>query len=140
LIIFEIILISLFTKTDLESWQEIADIGPVVAQSLYDFWRDEHSILLLKKLEDAGVSIIVSVKNIGGVLSNQTFVLTGTLNTLSRSEAKNKIIALGGKVKDSVVLETNYVVVGTDPGSKLAQAQKLGVKVLSEEEFLKLTL
>ncbi len=133
-------LISLFTETDLESWQEIADIGPVVAQSLYDFWRDEHSILLLKKLEEAGVNIIVSVKNIGGSLSNKTFVLTGTLNTLSRSEAKNKIIALGGKVKDSVVLETDYVVVGTDPGSKLAQAQKLGVKVLSEEEFLKLTL
>jgi len=127
-----------FAKTDLESWQELEDIGPVVAKSLYDYWRDEHYLHLLKKLDEAGVKIILSVKASGGTLENKTFVLTGTLESLSRGEAKKKIIALGGKVKDSVVLDTDYVVVGSDPGSKLTQAQKLGVKVLDENNFLKL--
>ena len=93
---------------------------------------------LFKKLDEAGVKIILSVKASGGILENKTFVLTGTLESLSRGEAKKKIMALGGKVKDSVVLDTDYVVVGSEPGSKLAQAQKLGVKVLDENNFLKL--
>ena len=127
-----------FSQTELEAWQELEDIGPVVAKSLYDFWRDKHSLALMEKLEAAGVRAILSERASGGALENKTFVLTGTLNTLSRSEAKKKIMALGGKVKDSVIKETNYVVVGADPGSKLAQAQKLNVKVLNEEDFLKL--
>ena len=127
-----------FRQTDLQDWQDLEDIGPVVAKALYDFWRDEHSLLLLKKLENAGVRAVLSVKSSGGVLENKTFVLTGTLNLLSRSEAKQKIISLGGKVKDSVVKETDYVIAGTDPGSKLAQAQKLGVIILTEDDFLKL--
>jgi len=127
-----------FNQTDLEAWQELEDVGPVVAQALYDFWRDEHTLLLLKKLEAAGVRALLSVKLNGGALADKTFVLTGTLDILSRSEAKKKIMALGGKVKDSVIRETDYLVVGRDPGSKLAQAQKLGVTVLNEADFLKL--
>jgi len=131
-------LIPFFTNIELEAWQELEDIGPVVAKSLYDFWRDEHSLNLMKELDAVGVRITISAKKIGGQLENKTFVLTGSLESLSRSEAKKKIMALGGKVKDSVVRETDYVVVGSDPGSKLAQAQKLGVKVLDENNFLKL--
>jgi len=131
-------LASFFAKTDLVAWQDLDDVGPVVAKSLHDFWSDEHNLNLLKKLEEAGVRVIISTKTSGGILDNKTFVLTGTLESLSRSEAKSKIIALGGKVKDSVVRETDYLVVGSDPGSKLAQAQKLGVKVLDENNFLKL--
>ena len=131
-------LIPLFSKVALEDWQNFEDIGPVVAKSLFDFWRDEHNLILLKKLETAQVKLVLNTKKTGGVLENKTFVLTGSLDSLSRSEAKKKIIALGGKVKDSVVLDTDYLVVGTDPGSKLAQAQKLGVKVLDEHNFLKL--
>jgi len=127
-----------FLKTNLEDWQELEDIGPVVAKSLYDFWRDKHSEALMEKLESAGVRAILSERASGGALENKTFVLTGTLATLSRSEAKKKIMALGGKVKESVVKETDYVVVGDDPGSKLAQAEKLNVKILHEEDFLKL--
>lgn len=127
-----------FNQTDLEAWQELDDVGPVVAKALYDFWRDEHNLLLLKKLTAAGVRALLSVKLSGGSLAEKTFVLTGTLDILSRSEAKKKIMALGGKVKDSVIRETDYLVVGRDPGSKLAQAQKLGVAVLNEAEFLKL--
>lgn len=131
-------LIYFFTKIDLEAWQELEDIGPVVAKSLYDYFRDEHSMHLFKKLDDLGVRVVLSEKVSGGILDGKTFVLTGTLDSLSRGEAKKKIMALGGKVKDSVIKDTDYVVVGTDPGSKLDQAQKLGVKILDENNFLKL--
>lgn len=131
-------LVLAFNKIALEDWQNFEDIGPVVAKSLFDFWRDEHNQLLLEKLTKAEIILTLNTKKIGGILENKTFVLTGSLETLTRSEAKKKIIALGGKVKDSVVKETNYLVVGSDPGTKLAQAQKLGVKVLTENNFLKL--
>ena len=131
-------IIPFFTKIDLATWQELDDIGPVVAKSLYDFWRDEHNLNLLQKLTTAGVTISQSLKNTDGKLNNKNFVLTGTLDSLSRSEAKAKITSLGGKVKDSVTQDTDYVVVGVDPGSKLDQAQKLNIKILNEEEFLKL--
>ena len=131
-------LVPLFNKIDLEAWQDLEDVGPVVAQSLYEFWRDEHTLSLLQELETAGVLVVVNVKVSGGILAGKSFVLTGTLDTLARSEAKKKIIALGGKVKESVGRETDYVVVGADPGSKYDQAQKLGIKILNENEFLKL--
>lgn len=131
-------LVNFFQKIDLDIWQNLADIGPVVAKSLYDFWRDEHTISLLNKLEKIGIILVAVKKVVTGKLKDKTFVLTGTLESLSRSEAKKKIMALGGKVKDTVVKETNYVVVGVDPGSKLEQAQKLGVEILNEDKFLKL--
>lgn len=127
-----------FQKINLEDWQNLEDVGPVVAESLFYFWRDEHTLSLLKKLEDAGVRLLLSVKLSSGKLANKTFVLTGTLDTLSRSEAKQKIMTLGGKVKESVVKETDYVVSGIDPGSKYAQAQKLNIKILNEADFLEL--
>jgi len=131
-------LAAFFTKIDLDVWQNFEDIGPVVAQSLYDFWRDEHSLELLKKLGQAGARLTLRIKTPSGALAGHTFVLTGTLDSLSRSEAKKKIMALGGKVKESVVRETDYLVVGAEPGSKLAQAQKLKVKILNEADFIKL--
>jgi len=138
---FEILpsdLITYFNQVTLAEWQELSDIGPVVAQSLYDFWREEHNLNLLEKLEAAGVKAVLSEQARGGALEGKTFVLTGTLTSLSRSEAKKKIMALGGHAKESVVRDLDYLVVGSEPGSKLAQAQKLGVKVLNEEQFLKL--
>ena len=131
-------LITYFNQVTLAEWQELSDIGPVVAQSLYDFWREEHNLNLLEKLEAAGVKAVLSEQAKGGALEGKTFVLTGTLVSLSRSEAKKKIMALGGHAKESVVRDLDYLVVGDEPGSKLAQAQKLGVKVLNEEQFLKL--
>jgi DNA ligase (NAD+) len=131
-------LITFFQKTNLEDWQNLEDIGPVVAKSLYEFWRDEHTILLLNKLEKLQVDLLPVKQKENGVLTGKTFVLTGTLSSLSRSEAKKKIISLGGKVKDTVVKETNYLVVGAEPGSKLEQAKKLEVEVLDENNFLKL--
>jgi DNA ligase (NAD+) len=71
-------------------------------------------------------------------LTGQIFVLTGSLSSLTRDGAKDRIKALGGKVKESVTRETAYVVVGAEPGSKYDQAKKMGIKILAEEEFLKL--
>ena len=80
----------------------------------------------------------ITRKKIGGALYGKTFVLTGTLESLSRDDAKEKIRSQGGDVTGSVSSHTSYVVAGTDPGSKYDKAQKLGVKILSEKEFLKL--
>jgi len=128
-----------FQKLTLESLEKLADVGPIVSQSIYDFWRQTANLELLKKFEKNGLSLAVPgfEKNIQKLI-NKNFVLTGTLNSLTRDEAKARIKALGGKVKESVSQETDYVVVGSEPGSKYKQAQQLGVRILTEEEFLKI--
>ena len=115
----------------------IENIGPVVSQSIFKFFRDKANLNLINKLLENGVSIYhEKAKNLK--LSGKSFVLTGTLSTMSRNDAKKKIIENGGNVASSVSSNTSYVVVGENPGSKYTDAQKLGVKILSEEEFLKI--
>jgi DNA ligase (NAD+) len=129
-----------FQKISLEDLAKLPDIGPIVGQSIYDWFHDEHNIKLLKKLEANDVKIISNFKfQISNFkLSNKTFVLTGTLGGLTRDEAKAKIRALGGEVSSAVSKNTNYVVAGVEPGSKIDKAEKLGVKIINEEEFLNL--
>lgn len=117
----------------------IENIGPAVLKSISEFFKDKNNLNFIKKLEKNGV-VIQSHKPeaISQKLSGLSFVLTGTLFTMSREIAKEKILALGGKVVGSVSRNTSYVVVGAEPGSKLKTAEKLGVKILNEEEFLKL--
>jgi DNA ligase (NAD+) len=123
----------------LSDLEDLEDVGPIVAKSIVDFWGDNHNLKLLNKFSEAGLSLkIKSSTNVSNRLADKIFVLTGTLSSLSRQEAKTKIMALGGKVKDSVVKDTDYVVAGEEAGSKLEQAAKLGVKVINEEEFLAL--
>ena len=123
----------------LESLQEIPDIGPRVAQSIYDWFRNEKNIKFLEKLEKAGVEIISDKRQAtSDKLKGLTFVLTGTLETISRDQAKEKIRALGGDVSESVSKKTDYLVAGSEPGSKFDKAKQLGVKILSEKEFLEL--
>jgi len=117
---------------------EIENVGPKVSKSVYEFFRDKHNLDFLEKLKQNGVVIEKVKKAELGKFSGMTFVLTGTLASMSREIAKEKIIALGGKVSGSVSKNTSYVVAGEEAGSKLANAQKLGVKVLNEEEFLKI--
>ncbi len=114
----------------------IENIGPAVLKSVSDFFGNKNNLNFIKKLEKNGVVIEKSEKKKKGKLSGQNFVLTGTLVTMSREIAKEKILALGGKVVGSVSKNTSYVVAGEDPGSKLKNAEKLGVKILSEKEFL----
>lgn len=123
-------------SASIEEINEIENIGPAVSQSVISFFKDRNNLNFIKKLEKNGVIIEkVSAKQ-KGKLNGLTFVLTGTLETMSREIAKEKIIALGGKVSGSVSKKTSYVVAGSDAGSKLTNAQKLGVKIISEEEFL----
>ena len=123
----------------LEELGEVHEIGPVVARAVYEFFHDDRSRKLLEKLRKGGVKFLPCRKKVArGKLNGLTFVLTGTLSSMSREEAQARVKELGGKTSSSVSEKTNYVVAGSDPGSKLGKAEKLGVKVISEEKFLKL--
>jgi DNA ligase (NAD+) len=118
----------------------ISGIGPIVAESVAQFFNDKKNIKivddLLKYVQVK--SQVHQVHQVTSQIKGKTFVLTGTLQTMSRDEAKEKIRALGGDVSSSVSKETDYVVAGESAGSKLDKAQELGVEILSEAEFLEL--
>ncbi len=120
-----------------ENLMKINGVGTTVAQSIVDFFNDkDHKVLVDELLKHVTIKKVESIS--GSKLSGKTFVLTGTLETMSRDEAKVKIKSLGGDVTSSVSVKTDYVVAGNDPGSKYENAIKSGVKVLSEGEFLRL--
>ena len=127
---------------DEESLQEIQDIGPVVAEHIRGFFGENKNIKIIHQLMKAGVhwpkAEAKSGKASDEPLAGQTFVLTGTLSSMSRDEAKDKLIELGAKVSGSVSKNTHYVVVGADAGSKLTKAESLGVPILDEDGFLQL--
>jgi len=123
-------------KISLEKWEEMDDLGPIMAKSIYDWIHDSKNIELLKRLEKNGVFIKLREKRVKNAsLKGKTFVLTGTLSGLTRSEAKAKIRELGGKSSSTVSKNTDFVIAGENSGSKLDKARELGVEVLSEEEF-----
>lgn len=128
----------LSTQKDLSEIDSIENIGGAVSKSLSDFFHDKNNLNFIKKLEQNGVSVEKMKKAERGKFSGMSFVLTGTLAQMSREIAKEKILNLGGKVSSSVSKNTSYVVAGIDPGSKFNTAEKLGVKVLNEREFLEM--
>lgn len=118
---------------------EVEDIGGVIAQSLTQWHDDSRNRDLLARLKKAGVNFKSALHNPAAALgpfAGKTFVLTGTLPTMSREVASAKIEALGGKVSSSVSKKTDYVLAGDEAGSKLEKAQKLGVKIIDEAEFV----
>jgi len=122
-----------------EDLMSVADIGPVVARSIFEWFRDKAHQKLLKKFEDNGVVVLpYHAAASKGPLSGKTFILTGTLETMSREEAKARIRALGGKTSESVSKETSYVVAGKEPGSKYDKAKKFGIQILDEADLLKM--
>jgi len=128
-----------FQNLSLEELQKTEDIGPVVGQSIYQWFHQTENIQLLKKLEKAGIQIRIPKLQITNYkLQGKTFVLTGTLDSMSRELAKEKIRTLGGDISESVSSKTDFVVVGREPGSKYNEAQKLGVAIIKESEFLKM--
>lgn len=122
---------------NLEEIQEIDGVGEVAGSSLYEWLKNTKNKKFLKKLFEAGVEI-ERPKKLGDKLVGQTFVITGTLDTMSREEAQEKIRANGGKATSSVSASTTYLIAGENAGSKLATAEQLGVKVISEDEFKEL--
>ena len=129
-----------FQKLNVADLEKINGSGPIIAKSVYEYWHNPINLARLKKFQKNGLKLSFSIlKNTANQkLANQNFVLTGTLAGLTRGEAKDKIKTLGGKIKENVSRETDYVIVGDNPGSKYTQAKKLGVKILSEGEFLKM--
>ena len=118
---------------DAEELQRAEEVGPKVSQSIQRFFQEEHNRDLIERLREEGLSFKYQPKpRAGGPLAGMTFVLTGTLPSMSREEAENVIEAAGGKVAGSVSRKTSYVVAGADPGSKLDKANTLGVKVIDE--------
>ncbi|WP_287369782.1 helix-hairpin-helix domain-containing protein, partial [Thauera sp.] len=120
---------------DAEALQQVEDVGPIVARSIVEFFAEPHNREVIEQLRAAGVHWPegAPAPAAGGALAGKTFVLTGTLPTLSRDEAKALIEAQGGKVAGSVSKKTTYVVAGAEAGSKLTKAQELGLDVLDED-------
>ncbi len=122
---------------DAESLQQVRDVGPVVASSIADFFGERHNLEVIAELQRLGVHWDESERAAVGELplAGKTFVLTGTLATLPRDKARQRLEELGAKVAGSVSKNTDFVVAGQDSGSKLARANELGIAVLNEEQF-----
>ncbi|MFW5771372.1 MAG: NAD-dependent DNA ligase LigA [Spirochaetota bacterium] len=128
-------------KMSVEDLEEIKEIGPEVADSVYRFFHNDDALKLIEKMKNAGVTIENEQQNITtrSPVSGKTFVFTGALQSMSRKEAQDLIEELGGRVTGSVSKNTDFVVAGDDPGSKRDKAEELGVKILHEKEFLNMT-
>jgi DNA ligase (NAD+) len=125
-------------KASIEDLTRINDVGPKVAETVFDFFQNERNIALIERLRKAGLTFTAEKRVTTDTLAGLTFVLTGTLPTLTRDEAKERIEAAGGKVSGSVSRKTSYLVAGEEAGSKLDKATSLQVPVLDEAGLLRL--
>lgn len=132
--------IHILQASTLEEWNSIRDVGPVVAKSIYDYFQEKRNLDFIKDLLHKGVVITLpnTVTRHKEGITGKTFVFTGTLESLTRDEAKDKVRSFGGEISESVSKKTDYVVVGSEPGSKYDKAQQLGVKILSEKDYISL--
>jgi DNA ligase (NAD+) len=121
-----------------EDLSRIPEIGPVIARSIVKFFSEPDNVKVLEKLKKAGVIPRVEMPSAGDKFAGKTFVFTGTLRSFTREEAEEKVRQLGGRAASSVSRNTDFVVVGENPGSKLQKARELGVTVLTEDDFLKM--
>ncbi len=123
------------TKASAEELEEVNEVGPRIAESIVEFFADEHNRQLVDDLRKAGLTFTGKKKERGTKLAGKTFVLTGTLVRHTRDDAKKMIEDAGGRVSGSVSKKTDYVVAGADAGSKLDKARELGVAVIDEDEM-----
>ncbi len=126
---------ALFTAT-FDEIKEIGDFGDIMAKSVIDFFGKGTTKYIVERLKNAGVNTANEIKEVSNEFEGLTFVLTGTLENMTRDEASDMIKARGGKVSSSVSKKTSYVLAGEEAGSKLTKAQALGVRIISKEEFL----
>ena len=133
-----------FRETNLEGLIEINEIGPRIAESIILFFKERENLDIIERLRSAGLNFGQEEEKMreekgARILAGKQFVLTGTLKDFSRTQAKEIINKLGGRVTGSVSKKTDYVVIGEDPGSKFQNALELGVTIINEEEFKKIT-
>jgi DNA ligase (NAD+) len=128
--------VSALMEASSENLEAVNEVGPKVAEAILEFFSVKKNRQLVEALRKRGVDMTAEKRVVGTALAGLTFVLTGTLPTLTRDDAKAKIEAAGGKVSGSVSKKTDYVVAGEEAGSKLDKAQSLGVKVLDEAGLL----
>lgn len=126
------------SKTPEEKLMSIREVGPQVAKSICKFFQQKNNLRVIQKLKELGVKHPPPSQRLRKKFEGQTFVFTGALKTMSREEAESRVESLGGRASSSVSKKTDFVVVGDEPGSKYEKAKALGVKILSEEEFLKI--
>lgn len=131
---------SAMVQQDLQLLVSIDGIGPAMAKDIVEFFKEEHNLTVINDLLSViSIEEFEGIANTTSEIFGKTIVFTGTLTTLTRSEAKSKALAFGAKVAGSVSTNTDYVIAGENAGSKLKKAQKLGVKVITEEEFNRIT-
>jgi len=135
--------LSAIQQADFDQLIEVQDIGPIVAQHIVNFFQQPHNLEVIGQLLSSGIQVqevkpLVSEDKQDGAFYGKTIVITGTLPTMSRDEAKQKLIAVGAKVTGSVSAKTDYLLAGDKAGSKLSKAEKLGVKVIDESAMLAL--
>jgi DNA ligase (NAD+) len=122
-----------------EELEKIRDIGPEVAASIAGFFREPANRTVIEKLKDAGLAPRAVIRPLAAPLAGKSFVFTGALSRMSRSEAKTLVESLGGSVTSSITRTTDYVVTGEAAGSKLEKARRNGIAILDEEAFFSLT-
>ena len=123
---------------ELETLSKIEGSGEIIAMSIYDFFRNEYNIKLIAELKELGVNPVAKIKPKSDKLAGKIFVLTGTLQNMTRDEASAIIKSHGGKTSSSVSKKTSYVLAGENAGSKLEKAKDLGVIILTENDFLEM--
>jgi DNA ligase (NAD+) len=123
---------------DEQELQQVPDIGPIVAEFIVSFFRQKHNHEIIQRLIKLGIHWPEEKKKESLPLAGQTFVITGSLENISRDEAKELLLLQGAKVTNSVSKNTSYVIVGRDPGSKYDKAKELNIKILDEKQFLQL--
>ena len=128
------------SKLDLESLQKMEDVGVKVAESIYQYFSKKENVEMLKELESLGLQLnSIKQQSTGGKLEGKTFLFTGTLNQLKRSQAEEMVEANGGKIQSGVSSKLDYLIVGEDAGSKLEKAKKIAsIQILDEDGFIKL--
>ncbi len=130
--------LSKFKQATIEDLEQINEVGPIVAEAIVQFWSDESNIKIVEKCLSHGIEFSQRSKQISQKFEGLSFVFTGTLKTLTRGNAKKIVESNGGRVNSSVSKNTDYVVAGESAGSKLEKAKSVGVKIISENEFLKI--
>ncbi len=125
-------------NASVDDLSKVEGVGEIIAADIYEYFRKSENVDMISELRALGVEPAPPVQNLSDELKGKTFVLTGTLKNMTRDEASEKIKLMGGKTSSSVSKNTSFVVAGENPGSKLDKAEKLGVIILTEDDFLKM--